>query len=244
MSRRLSNIRLVTFDLYDTLYTPCEPIEKTYSAPLHQHGVSVDYQKVRKGFSRAMRHMRVHYPNYGFGLMRSREWWRLVINKTWESLGVSSTLLNNSPKLLAARESLIDRFNTSEGYKMFDDVPPILKYLRLRGVKLGVISNMDEAAERVLSHLGIRSYFDFVLKSVTVGIQKPDLRIFELALGAVGVPACDALHIGDSKEMDYDPAVKLGMSARIVCRTQDAARLAAQHPDQYISNLLEIKNIV
>ncbi|KAJ2588765.1 Haloacid dehalogenase-like hydrolase domain-containing protein 3 [Coemansia sp. RSA 1797] len=243
MNRRLGHIRLVTFDLYETLYTPCEPIEKTYAAPLLRHGIHVDTQSVHAGFSQAIKHMRTHYPNYGFGLMNSRQWWRQVIDMTWKNIGVPSSYLGND-RLLTARESLIDRFNTSEGYKMFDEVPKVLKYLRMRGIKTGVISNMDEAGEKVLCHMGIRSYFDFVLKSTTVGIQKPDPRIFELALSAVGVPAYDALHVGDSKEMDFDPAIKVGMSARIVSRGCDAADLAARYPDQYIASLLDLTKIV
>ncbi|KAJ2830380.1 Haloacid dehalogenase-like hydrolase domain-containing protein 3 [Coemansia erecta] len=243
MARRLGHIRLVTFDLYDTLYTPCEPIEKTYAVPLQKHGIRIDAPKIRAGLEHAMHHMRTHYPNYGYGLMTSRQWWRQVIDKTWSSAGVPESYLASN-RLLSAREALIDRFHTSEGYTMFEEVPKVLKYLRMRGIKTGVISNMDEAGEEVMCHLGIRSYFDFVLKSVTVGIQKPDPRIFELALAAVDVPAYDALHVGDSRETDFDPAIKAGMSARIVYRGEDAAVLAARYPDQYITSLLGLTKLV
>ncbi|KAJ2785588.1 Haloacid dehalogenase-like hydrolase domain-containing protein 3 [Coemansia interrupta] len=79
---------------------------------------------------------------------------------------------------------------------------------------MGVISNMDESGETVLKHLGIREYFDFVMKSVTTGIEKPDVRAFEMALAAVNVPAYDALHIGDSERCDYLPAKMAGVSER------------------------------
>ncbi|KAJ1833526.1 Haloacid dehalogenase-like hydrolase domain-containing protein 3 [Coemansia sp. RSA 2706] len=244
MARRLGNIRLVTFDLYDTLYTPRESVEKTYTAALQQHGIRVDLAKVQSGLAQAIKYMRQHYPNYGYGLMSSRAWWRQVIDRTWAQIGVPHSHLDNQNKLLTARESLIDHFNTSAGYRMFDDVTPTLKYLQRRGIRAGVVSNMDEAGEKVLCHLGVRSYFDFVLKSVTVGVQKPDSRIYEMALRAVNVPAYDALHVGDSRRMDFEPAVKIGMHARLVCRGPEAADLAARYPDQYISSLLDLTKII
>ncbi|KAJ2157569.1 Haloacid dehalogenase-like hydrolase domain-containing protein 3 [Coemansia sp. RSA 552] len=236
MARRLRNIRLVTFDLFDTLYTPRESVEKTYTAPLLRHGIKVKLQSVGEGLSLAMKYMCLRYPNYGYGVMSSRDWWRQVIDRTWAHIGVPPTYLGNN-HLLAERESLIDYFNTSEGYRMYQEVPRVLKYLTRRGIKIGVVSNMDEAGERVLYHLGIRPYFDFVLQSVTAGIQKPDPRIFDMALSAVNVPAFDALHVGDNEVMDYDAARNAGMEARIVCRTDDAAELAAKQPEKYMTSL-------
>ncbi|KAJ2763277.1 Haloacid dehalogenase-like hydrolase domain-containing protein 3 [Coemansia nantahalensis] len=243
MARRLSNIRLVTFDLYDTLYTPRDPIGVVYTEPLRRLGIDVSEATMRRGFAEAHKHMRAHYPNYGFGLMSSHEWWQQVVARAWRNAGVSAAQLASSP-LVAAREGLIRRFATDEGYRMYDDVPGLLRYVRRRGIKTGVISNMDEAAESVLDGLGIRSYFDFVLKSVTAGIEKPNPRIFEMALDAVSIPPYDALHVGDSEALDYAPARGVGMEARIVCRGPDAARLVAEHPDKYIASLGALARIV
>ncbi|KAJ2608955.1 hypothetical protein H4S08_004251 [Coemansia sp. RSA 1365] len=243
MHRRLGNIRLVTFDLYDTIYTPREPVEKTYAEPLIRHGIKVDKQKLLKGFSHTVKHMREYYPNYGYGLMSSRDWWRQVVEITWGSVGVSKAKLGHK-RMLTAREELIDKFNTSEGYRMYEEVPKVLKYLQQRGITCGVISNMDEAGEKVLCDLGIRTYFDFVLKSITVGIEKPDSRIFDMALNAVNVPSYDTLHVGDSEEMDYHPARRAGMEARIVYRLSDAKQMAAKQPEKYITSLESLINIV
>ncbi|KAJ1908993.1 Haloacid dehalogenase-like hydrolase domain-containing protein 3, partial [Coemansia sp. S17] len=103
---------------------------------------------------------------------------------------------------------------------MFADVPRVLSYLQRKEIKLGVISNMDETAESILRSLGIRRYFDFVLTSINVGIEKPDPRIFEMALGAVNVRPYDALHVGDSERLDYLPARSVGMEARLVDRSR------------------------
>ena len=49
-------------------------------------------------------------------------------------------------------------------------------------VKLGVISNWDNRLFRVLAVMGLEQYFDFVIPSYVVGVEKPDQRIFQLAL--------------------------------------------------------------
>ncbi|KAJ2890730.1 Haloacid dehalogenase-like hydrolase domain-containing protein 3, partial [Coemansia aciculifera] len=104
---------------------------------------------------------------------------------------------------------------------MYDDVLPTLAYLQRKGIKLGVVTNMDERTDGVLMSLGIRRYFDFVLKGCSVGVEKPDPKIFEMALRAVNVRPYDALHVGDDERLDYVAARSAGMEARLVDRSKD-----------------------
>ncbi|KAJ2006823.1 hypothetical protein GGI04_001737, partial [Coemansia thaxteri] len=127
--------------------------------------------------------------------MTSKQWWDEVVALTW--LYAANIKISDHPLLLAERDALIGHFGSSQGYTMFDDVPRVLKYLQRKGIKLGVVSNMDDSADYILKSMGIREYFDFVLKSIKVGVEKPDPRIFEMALVAANVPPYDALHIGD-----------------------------------------------
>jgi 2-haloacid dehalogenase len=57
----------------------------------------------------------------------------------------------------------------------------------------------------------ITKYFRAVVISEEVGIAKPDPRIFEPALAAVGVAACDVLYVGDSVTSDMAAARNAGM---------------------------------
>ncbi|KAJ1902173.1 Haloacid dehalogenase-like hydrolase domain-containing protein 3 [Coemansia sp. RSA 376] len=122
---------------------------------------------------------------------------------------------------------------------MFADVPRVLSYLQRKEIKLGVISNMDETAESILRSLGIRRYFDFVLTSINVGIEKPDPKIFELALSAVNVRPYDALHVGDSERLDYLPARSVGMEARLVDRSRPALG-DIESSEKYIGSLSDL----
>ncbi|KAJ1956644.1 hypothetical protein GGI12_005256, partial [Dipsacomyces acuminosporus] len=226
MAKRFSNIRLVTFDLFDTLYTPSEPIAITYARPLWNQGIEIQSDKIGSSFSKAIKQTRAEYPNYGYRKgLTSQQWWRLVIERTWSDSGIKD-IANQYPRLLNERDLLIERFNTDQGYTMYPEVPKVLKYLRRKEIKLGVISNMDEAADNILKCLGIRDSFDFVLKSITVGIEKPDPRIFQKALSAVNIPAYDALHIGDNERLDYLAAKSVGIEALVVDRSGEKAKLS------------------
>ncbi|KAJ2390478.1 Haloacid dehalogenase-like hydrolase domain-containing protein 3 [Coemansia sp. RSA 2559] len=243
MAKRLSHVKLITFDLFDTLYTPAEPVGRTYARPLWQHGYKVSEESMAKAFLRAFKEIHHTHPNYGRSAqMASRKWWATVIDTTWRH----AAGINNEPTgtLVAAREALIDNFNSVRGYRMFDEVPRVLGYLRRKGLKLGVISNMDEGADCVLRDLGIREYFDFVLKSVVVGVEKPNPKMFEIAISAVNVQAYDALHVGDSEKNDYVAAKSIGMQAILINRGPTAASLASQYPEKYISSLDHLLKIV
>ncbi len=68
---------------------------------------------------------------------------------------------------------------------------------RARGVRVAIISNSEGMLDRLFADLGILGHFDLVVDSGKVGIEKPDPRIFQVALDRFGVPASRALHLGD-----------------------------------------------
>ena len=89
----------------------------------------------------------------------------------------------------------------------------VLAELRGRGLTLAVISNSDGRIEADLIAAGLAAHFAFVLDSSVVGIEKPDVRIFELALTRLGVPATDAAYVGDVYAIDVLGARRAGIEA-------------------------------
>ena len=76
------------------------------------------------------------------------------------------------------------------------DTREALDRLRAAGIRLGVVSNSDGRVEEALVAAGLRDYFDVVLDSALVGVEKPDPAIFRAALAALGVPPDEALYVG------------------------------------------------
>lgn len=85
--------------------------------------------------------------------------------------------------------------------------------LRLKGAgyRLAVISNSDGRAEEGLAAAGLLPYFEFVIDSALVGVEKPDPRIFHTALDRLGVAPAEALYVGDIYEVDVVGARRAGM---------------------------------
>ncbi len=86
----------------------------------------------------------------------------------------------------------------------------VLEALKARGYPLAVVSNWDGLLPEVLEAVGLRPYFDHLAVSALVGVAKPDPRLFQEALLALGVAPGEALHIGDS-EADRLGAEALGL---------------------------------
>ena len=91
-----------------------------------------------------------------------------------------------------------------------------LEELRRRGYRLGVISNADGRVEALLDSMGLLPHFEFVIDSGTVGVEKPDPRIFRMALERMGVQPHEAVYVGDVYEIDIVGARAAGMRAYLI----------------------------
>jgi len=102
--------------------------------------------------------------------------------------------------------------------RMGEGVKETLEWFRDRRFKLGVISNAEGQIRRLLEYTGVDEYFDVVLDSMEVGVEKPDTRIFKKALAELGVKSDEAVHIGDLLEIDMKGARDAGLIPILVDR--------------------------
>ncbi|MGH7949198.1 MAG: HAD family hydrolase, partial [Candidatus Binataceae bacterium] len=117
----------------------------------------------------------------------------------------------------------------------------VLECLRPR-FRIAVVSNFYGNLERVLDDGGLAHFVDAAIDSSLVGYSKPDPRIFEAALNAIGVKASNAVMVGDSLEKDCAPARQLGMRTVWLCANgaPESGRGAA---DRTITALDELPRI-
>jgi len=113
---------------------------------------------------------------------------------------------------------------------LWEHVPPAaraaLEHLRQAGLRLVVVSNANGTVQAHLARLGLASFFDAIIDSHDVGVEKPDPRIFHLALERAGARPETALHAGDLYHVDVVGARAAGLAAVLV----DEADLYADHP--------------
>lgn len=76
---------------------------------------------------------------------------------------------------------------------------------------LAVVSNYQGNLQPCLDELGLGDMFDVVSDSEVVGARKPDRRIFDVTLAALGADASSSWMIGDSPPNDIAAASALGI---------------------------------
>jgi len=91
-----------------------------------------------------------------------------------------------------------------------------LDALIARRVRLACVSNSDGRAEATLAACGVREGLEFVVDSHVVGVEKPDPRIFAIALERLGLAPERALYVGDIASVDAVGARAAGMPFTLI----------------------------
>ncbi len=120
--------------------------------------------------------------------------------------------------LLPGLQKYYDRFQDGRYLDVYGDVRPTLEKLQGRGVRLGVLSNWSEHLALVLERFGLGRYFSFLVVSAEVGCEKPDEKIFHMAIDRAETPIGRILYIGDYPEEDILPAERVGLDALLIDR--------------------------
>ena len=102
-----------------------------------------------------------------------------------------------------------------------DGVPATLDRLRRMGLKLVVVSNANGRLGELFARIGLARRVDVILDSAVEGVEKPDPRLFEIALDRSGARRDQAMHVGDLYHVDVEGARAAGLEAVLL----DAAGL-------------------
>jgi putative hydrolase of the HAD superfamily len=95
----------------------------------------------------------------------------------------------------------------------FAGVHHVLSTLKRKGYLLGLITNgREDLQSSTIKALDIEQYFDLILISESIGIKKPDPRIFVHALNELHVEACNAIYVGDHPINDIEAAIRCGIT--------------------------------
>jgi putative hydrolase of the HAD superfamily len=97
-----------------------------------------------------------------------------------------------------------------------DGLGAALDEARATGVKVAIVSNSEGMLDRLFADLGVLEHFDLVVDSGKVGVEKPDPRIFRMALDRFGASPDRALMLGDTYATDIVGARAAGIRAALV----------------------------
>ncbi|WP_445747978.1 YjjG family noncanonical pyrimidine nucleotidase [Polaribacter sp.] len=121
---------------------------------------------------------------------------------------------------------------------LFDHTFDVLDYLKPK-YQLHIITNgFEEIQTKKMQSSNIHHYFDKIITSESVGVKKPNPKVFEHALAIANATKDNSIMIGDSVEADIEGALQVGMEA-IHCNFEGEEILATNFKS--ITSLLEIK---
>ena len=142
---------------------------------------------------------------------QTRRYFLDLYARVFDTAGIEGDLL---PDL----QDYYDRFQDGRYLDVYGDVRSTLEKLQERGVRLGVLSNWSEHLSLVLERFDLDRYFSFLVVSAEVGCEKPDEKIFRMAIDRAETPIERILYIGDYPEEDILPAERVGLDALLIDR--------------------------
>jgi putative hydrolase of the HAD superfamily len=204
----------VFFDAGETLVHPHPTFPDLLGQILRREGHEVHAETVRERGGVVFERFRAAAENdelWTTTAEKSRRFWLDVYAIFLRELGIA-----DDDGALA--DTVYAEFTDLANYALFDDVRPVLETLRDAGLTLGVISNFEDWLERLLQELDVAHFFPVRVISGAEGMEKPDPRIFRLAMDRAGVQPEVCVYVGDNPEFDVDPAAAVGMTPVLIDR--------------------------
>jgi putative hydrolase of the HAD superfamily len=103
-------------------------------------------------------------------------------------------------------------------FKPYPESEAVMQELRAMGLPLYAVSNWDIELAKVLEELGWTDFFDGVVVSAVIGVEKPDGEIFEKALRVSGAERDRVVHVGNDPVTDVRGASEAGLDTVFVDR--------------------------
>lgn len=183
----MSAIRAVIFDLYGTLVRTGRPVFRRAMREL----LDVD----RRAWTEYVRTVLLVTP------FDSRE---AFLDRILADLGTATSR--------AQRESAAARLDEElTSVHTLPGVPALLDFLRRRGLRLGLLSNLASPYGEVLDAPGLSGRFDAVALSCERGLAKPEPALYTELCAELNVEPGETLMVGDSPRNDVAAPRRLGM---------------------------------
>ncbi|RYD79649.1 MAG: noncanonical pyrimidine nucleotidase, YjjG family [Sphingobacteriales bacterium] len=197
-----------TYKLNELGLKSCSDFIATYTENNHQLWTDYHLGKITKDFLRAER-----------------------FSKTFIQLGIHPDSVPHQFE--------VDYVNISPTKtNLFDGAENVLKYLKKK-YTLHIISNGFKQTTLTKMNLsGLNLYFNNVIISEDVGVNKPNPKIFEYALARAKATKEDSIMIGDSLEADIYGALDFGMEAIFFNPTQK------QKPDNVKNEIIHLEELL
>jgi putative hydrolase of the HAD superfamily len=206
MGRQL--LEAILFDAGNTLiYMPRRP-EEILQELCTGLGYNIGLEEAREACRRSERYYARHYLGYNGD---QGEFWHRYHAEALRHLAIEDPTGEKAAYLSHG-------FGREGVWQAYPEAAGVCQRLRAAGLRLGVVSNGSVTVADLLSQAGLLSLFEVVIASQSLGIQKPDPRIFASAVGKLAVEPRRTLYVGDLYEVDVLGARAAGLHAVLIDR--------------------------
>lgn len=204
------SFKAVFFDRDNTILTGDPEVQAQNRARIEKWSgkpyQNLSYEEMMALFDRA------GYPADGHKSVESEmAFWPRYYRELLAWMGVTENLEERAREMFEA--------TWLKNLKLFPETVEVLEYFKSKGFRMGVISDTSPSLELTLEAVGIGHYFDCAICSDLVGAMKPDPKIYQVALDALGVKAEESLYV-DDYDVEADGARNMGFTAFHIDRSQ------------------------
>ena len=128
--------------------------------------------------------------------------------------------------------------NLSEFNHLFEGAFELLDYLKEKYTLHIITNGFEEVQNKKMVNSKLYHYFDQIITSESVGVKKPNPKVFNFALESANARKDNSIMIGDSLEADIQGALDVGLDA-IHCVFDDVTATGKNIVS--VKKLLEIK---
>lgn len=238
MDLDVTKIKGVIFDYGGTLDTGGDHWSKVIWSAYQKADIAVDEATFREAYVFAERELartRHILPEHDFS--------DLLLIKMRLELQWLSENGHFPPAMVEDKAKEVAGYCYESAKSQVEKARPVLDALQKK-YPLVLVSNFYGNVETVLKDFGIDKFFKKVIESAIVGVRKPDPKIFELGVKALGLKPEETLVIGDSYGKDIVPAESLGCQVLWIKGEGWTAEENAQTHPNIISDITEVGSLL
>lgn len=223
-------ITTVVFDAYGTLLDVNSAARR-----LAEHPEQKELKQVWPELARIWRDKQLQYTWLRAVTDRHCDFWQVTqdsLDWTLEKLGL------NDPDL---RQSLLDLYLHLDCYP---EVPHVLSALKQNGFQTAILSNgTPELLRTAVTAGGIGAYLDALLSVETVGVYKPDARVYDMVGTHFSCQKDQVLFIS-SNGWDAAGAAGYGFQTAWINRIGDPVDRLYATPQHTLPDLTDVPNLI
>lgn len=186
-----------------------------------RHGLRLDPSRYQAARAAAVEDL-VHHPE----LDHDTEVWIRFTEAIVRGMG------GEGEAVTAVAVEIVNAWEHIPNFELYEDVPPVLRELRRRGLRIGLVSNTSRSRlPRLIDAFSLD--VDAWISSGAHGKVKPSPSIFRAMLEMLEVEPHEAVMVGDSLDDDVAGARALGMRAFLIDREGRYPHREDALPDLY-----------